>query len=72
MCWLCEKNTKTNHSFIALNSDTIEYSNLELAMCKNMLRARYFNNEGYMVSQDIIPIKYCPYCGKELKFVKTF
>lgn len=63
MC-VCEKG---KNNFVSLNPETQSYSGIELGLCKNMLRTRYFNDEGYMITQDIIMIKYCPLCGKELK-----
>lgn len=61
MC-ICEK---TKAEFKPLNN-TASYSGLELSLCKNMLRTRYFNNEGYMISQDIVIIRCCPLCGQLL------
>ena len=52
--------------FHAINGETVEYSGIEIAIShKGMLRGRYFNNEGFMVTQDIVNIKYCPKCGRE-------
>ena len=65
MCEFCNWNT---NDFVILN-DTADYSGIEFAIHKKgMLRARYFENgtKDLFISQDMINIKYCPMCGKEL------
>ncbi len=63
-CKYCEEDY--SGGFVSLN-DTADYSGLELAMCKEMLRARCFHlASGEMVTQDIVNIRYCPMCGRKL------
>lgn len=63
-CKYCREDS--SGEFVSLN-DTADYSGLELAMYKKMLRARCFHlGSGDMVTQDIVNIKYCPMCGRKL------
>ena len=64
-CKFCDSNS---NDFISLN-DTIDYSGIEIAInSQGMLRSRYYDidYDSNFRSQDIINIKYCPMCGKEL------
>lgn len=56
-----------NNDFVAMNQ-TVEYSGIELAMNRQgMLRARYYDVNGdTFETQDIVEIKYCPMCGKQI------
>jgi predicted Rdx family selenoprotein len=63
MCKVCDA-----PHFEPLNPETIKYSDIEIAFCNDMLRARYFDSEkDKLVSQDIITVKFCPECGKKLE-----
>ena len=54
-------------------NDTYEYSGLEFALLKYnraaVLRVRYFPKYGHtaFTSQDIVPINFCPKCGRRLR-----
>ena len=55
----CEDN-----GFIALN-DTRIYSGIDLSLNRQgMLRARYYDDEDNLISEDIVNLAYCPNCGK--------
>lgn len=70
MCFLCDAD---NNLFVPLNESTIEYSGIEIAINKQgMLRSRYFNDDGCMISQDIVNLRYCPYCGRQLNKNKIY
>jgi hypothetical protein len=57
----CKYCNGLTNDFIPLN-DTADYSGVEIAFHhKGILRARY--NGG----QDIVMLKVCPVCGKEIK-----
>lgn len=63
-CPYCE--AKTNDFVVA--NQTIEYSNIEIAINRQgMFRARVFNENGDLITQDIIEIRYCPLCGKKFE-----
>ena len=64
-CKFCES---TNNEFISLN-DTVDYSGIEISLHnKGMLRCRYYEDEeNNFKSQDIVNIKFCPFCGNKLK-----
>ena len=65
-CPYCEYND--NH-FIDVNQSK-EYSGIEISLNKQgMLRVRYYDDNGdVFISQDIVQIKHCPYCGKEFGY----
>lgn len=56
-----------NNDFILLNQ-TADYSGIQMCLNRQgMFRVRYFDIDGdVFVSQDIINIKYCPMCGRNL------
>ena len=61
-CICCE--SKTN-DFMPLNK-TIEYSGIEIAINRQgMLRARVFDDNQSLLTQDIVEMHYCPLCGKQ-------
>lgn len=61
-CEACSK------GFAVLN-ETMDYSGLEFALMKNVIRVRYFPTHKYDIfkTQDILPIKFCPMCGRRLE-----
>ena len=63
-CPYCET---INNDFMVMNQ-TVEYSRIELAMNRQgMLRTRCYDVSGdSFETQDIIEIKYCPMCGKQI------
>ena len=65
-CPYCESK---DNSFIEVNQ-TKEYSGIEICLNRQgILRVRYSDdNSIYFISQDVVEIKHCPYCGKEFKF----
>lgn len=64
MCKYCEHG---NNDFILLN-ETADYSSLEMALNRQgMLRVRYYEDCSQVwFTEDIINIKFCPMCGKEI------
>lgn len=54
---------------IALNERSAPYSGIEMRLICNgtSLRARHFGDGDNYDHQDIIPINYCPMCGRYLK-----
>lgn len=66
LCPYCESN---NNQFIEVNQ-TKEYSGIEMCLNRQgMFRVRYYDdNDNIFVSQDIVNIKYCPYCGKAFSY----
>ena len=76
-CYFCHSET---NDFVNLNSTT-DYSGIEISMHeKGMLRCRTFKFDEFnqkksngvtycpitFENQDIVNIKYCPMCGREL------
>ena len=63
MCKYCETD---NNDFVIIN-DTRTYSGIEFSINRQgMLRVRYYEDlSNEWISEDIINIKYCPFCGKE-------
>lgn len=67
MCKFCDTYRKQGR--VCMNSDTVEYSDIEIILIKpRTLRVRSFENgiAGF-VSQDAIAIDYCPICGRKLE-----
>lgn len=54
---------------IALNNVSFPYSGIEMRLICNgaALRSQHFGNNDNYDHQDIIPINYCPMCGRYLK-----
>jgi len=68
MCNFCDK--QEDCTFVALNGDTKEYSGIEISLHHTgQIRARTFNEDGFVSTQDWVGIDYCPKCGERL--VKT-
>ena len=62
-CAYCEGK---DNRFVGLNQST-EYSGIEMAVNRQgMLRVRVLDYCGSFTTQDIVNIKYCPECGREL------
>ena len=58
------------NGFTPLNQ-TVDYSGIEIAINnKGMLRARcYSETTGNLITQDVVNIRYCPVCGRELRLI---
>lgn len=66
MCKFCKPNPY--NEFVLINKETTEYSGIEIALhSKGMLRCRYYGVDEIFKSQDVVNIKFCPFCGKEIK-----
>lgn len=66
MCKFCKPNPY--NEFVLMNKETTEYSGIEITIhSKGMLRCRYYGENELFVSQDVVNIKFCPFCGKEIK-----
>lgn len=54
-----------DNGFVTLNRETAGYSGIEIAVARGgMLRARSLNEDGSMLSQDILNVPFCPLCGR--------
>ena len=64
-CPYCE----TDGNDFNLLNQYADYSGIEIAINRQgMLRARcYDDDKSTFISQDIVNIKYCPMCGKDLE-----
>ena len=58
-----------SNDFHSLNLDTVLYSGIEIAINKQgLLRVRYYEDvDRPFKSQEIIPIKFCPVCGADMR-----
>ena len=66
-CIYCDR---ADNDYLLLNK-TASYSGIEVALNRHgNMRIRYYDdNEQNFVSQDVICINYCPYCGRPLRRV---
>ena len=63
MCKYCDR---TNNDFVSLNTKTIQYSGVDIAMNRQgMLRVSYYDEASYVLMKDIVNMSFCPFCGKE-------
>lgn len=65
-CPYCESGT---NDFVRINYN-VEYSGIEMSLDRfGKLRVRTYINsiDDYFDSQDIIEIKYCPFCGRRFR-----
>ena len=65
LCPYCESN---DNDFIDVNQSK-EYSGIEMSLNRQgMFRVRYYDDSSILfVSQDVVNMRYCPYCGKAFK-----
>ena len=67
-CNYCNGST---NDYIILNDSTVPYGGIEISFHhKGMLRVRYYKDADYEAnfeSQDIVMLKVCPICGREIK-----
>ena len=60
-CKYCSSGT---NDFVQLNAKTVGYSLIEISMDRlGELRARALDDDGNIITQEIIQIQYCPKCG---------
>lgn len=65
-CPYCKSGT---NDFVRINH-TVEYSGIEMSLDMfGTLRVRTYKNstDDYFDSQDMIEIKYCPFCGRSFR-----
>lgn len=53
----------------AVLGNTMDYSGLEFAMMNRVIRVRYFPTHKYdtFQTQAMLPVKFCPMCGRRLE-----
>ena len=65
----CPYCNRDNNDFAQLNT-TFDYSGLEIALNRQgMLRLRCYADDDTQefFTQDVVLIKYCPYCGRKMR-----